>query len=420
MEGVLHVEPIVRYVKPPLTIGYTDYIYYGEKPVGEDEDSLGDPAVFMQLGCPLESVDMGSNNTVIPLVKTIECMSDPDRNRGMIYLESIHYLKDSKFLIPVRTKIHSGRSEGLRISHIPSLNFARYELSGDGRKVNDVRCEMISSLVDHDRHFVENHRHPINEWIKDDLVNTLETSPVTDIRFDTKRLYRTIDAFVDEVRRVPYEMGDTHLKRVLNKISVENETIPVSYFSEDVICRPVSSIRHRLLPVDCNFKSFGRLPIENIPNLEVNPLQFQDILGIIDRLALTDCNVDVVVQVDNSISFIKNHIAVNRLAVFSDNDLTAFSQETLLYDIVNERTLQIILEKFSKHHSAVSGNGEMLDILNTEPIKLKIIKTINDEALILLYRFNSKSTDSPLCGVYFDIAVQSLAPLTIIPESKLY
>lgn len=442
METILHVEPIVRRVSPPLTIGHRDYMYYGNKaPVSEDfkyevgknflgesevfpmeveQDNLGEPAVFMPLGFPVEGVDLGSTKTHVPLIKTIECMPDPDRRSGLIYLESIHYFKDSKYLIPIRSKIHSGRSEGVRFTHLPSLNFVRQDLTGDTRLVNDVRSEIISGLVENDRHFVENHRHPINEWIKHDMLHTLETSSVTDIRFDTKRLSGILDSFVDEVSRVPYEMSQYHLKRVLNRVSIENETIPSAYFSGDVIHKTLMDVKHRMVPSQHDFRSFGRLPIENIPNLEYNPFAFQDVLAILDNSPLTDCNLDVIVQTDNTIVHIDNHVSVNRLGVFKDNDLGAFSPETLCDDFLDEYALLMIIEKFHSHHPAVKNDEELRHILNAEPVKLKIIKTINDEALILLFRYNSSGRDKPLCGVYFDIALQSLAPLTIIPETKLY
>lgn len=435
MGGILHVEPIMRRIKPPLTIGHTDFITYGSK-IPEDDNSklhktlsdeldfrtpqcydddelLGDSAVFMQLGSPLETIDFGSNAACVPLVKTIECMSD-DTSDKLIYTESVHYLKDQKFLIPLRTKIHTGRSEGLRVSHLPSLNYARKDLSGDTRTVNEVRSEIVSELVEKDKYFVRNYRHPVINWIKDDLVNNLSTSPITDIRFDTERLNQTIYNFIDDVERVPHEMNSHHLRRVMSKISLEGETIPSSYFSDDVLHRTLLDIKQRIVPNSFNFRSCGRLPIDNIPNLEYNPQAFQSILGKIDRLSLTDYNVDVIVEANDRISFIKDHVAVDRFSeiydrsVFTPNEVS--SNET---DIVNEQTLRQLLDNFRKYHSAVKDNDELQSILCLEPVKIKIIKTMADEALILVYRFNSTSKDDPLCGVYFDIALQSLAPLTI-------
>jgi hypothetical protein len=386
----------------------------------EEHDNLGEPAVFVPLGFPVEGVDLGSTRSYIPLIKTIECMPDLERRTGMIYFESVYYFKDSKYLIPIRSKIQSGRSEGLCITHLPSLNYVRQDLTGDSRKVNDAKGEIISSLVDSDRRFVDNHRHPINEWIKHDMLHTLETSTVTDIRFDTKRLGGFLDSFVDETQRVPYEMSQHHLKRVLNSVSIENETIPSSYFSTDVISKSMLGVKHRMIPSHHDFKSLGRLPVESIPNLEYNPFAFQDVLAILDNSPVTDCNIDVIVQTDNTIIHLDNHLTVNRLGLFKDNEIGAFSSDTLLDSFLNDYVLLMIIEKFHAYHSAVKNDDELRHILNAEPVKLKIIKTINDEALILLFRYNSSGRDRPLCGVYFDIALQSLAPLTIIPETKLY
>jgi hypothetical protein len=411
MEGVLHVEPIMRRINPPLTIGHTEGITFGKKLTeNEEDDALGDPAVFMQLGSPLETVDLGSTQTCIPLVKTIEYMTDDSSTNGFVYSESIHYLKDQKYLIPLRTKIQSGRSEGLRIAHLPSLNFARTEISGNPENVCEVRSEIVSELVDKDKYFLRNKR-PVVDWLREELVHTLASSSITDIRFDTERLNQDIYNFIDEVERVPHEMNTHHLKRVMSKISLEGETIPVSFFSNDIIHKSILEVKQRVVPNSFNFKSVGRLPIDRIPNLEYNPLAFQGILGKLDRLSLTDYNIDVIVDIDHSISFVKEHVAVDRFADFSENSGSLLG---LSYnDIVNEETLRQLLDRFSLYHSAVKGNDELMNILQTEPIKIKIIKTMSDEALILLYRYNSTSKDDPLCGVYFDIALQSLAPLTV-------
>lgn len=414
MEGILHVEPIIRQINPPLTIGHTEGITFGSKiPESDEDEVLGEPAVFMQLGSPLETVDYGSRQSHIPLVKTIECIADDSSPDGFVYLESVHYFKDHKFLIPLRTKIQSGRSEGLRISHIPSLNFARKEISGEFDPVQEVRSEIVSELVDKDKYFIRN-RKPIVEWIKEELVHTLSSSSITDIRFDTERLNHDIYNFIDEVERVPHEMNTHHLKKIFSKISLEGETVPVSYFSNDIIYNSILDVRQRIVPNNFNFKFSGRLPIDRIPNLEHNPLAFQGILGKLDRLSLTDYNVDVIVETDNSVSFIKDHVAFDRFGEFATSTFNIrpnfCSSER---DIVSEDTLRILLDRFSRYHTAVKDNEELLTILRTEPIKLKIIKTISDEALILLYRYNSTSKDDPLCGVYFDIALQSLAPLTV-------
>ena len=94
-----------------------------------------------------------------------------------------------------------------------------------------------------------------------------------------------------------------------------------------------------------------------------------------------------------------------------------FSQESLLSLILNDITLGMILKKFAYEHKYVDENTR--DIILHQPVKLKIIKTMTDEALILLYRYDSSKKEPPLLGVYFDIALASLAPLTILPELTL-
>lgn len=415
MESVLHIEPIIRSIKTPLTVGHTEYLSFGDKSLGEDEDYVGSPAAILRLGCPLESIDVGSVNNHVPLVKTIEYMPDPDRSSGFVYLETVHYFKDLKYLIPIRTKIHSGTSSGMRVSHLPSLDFARKDISGDQRGIKDPRAEIITDLLYHDAHFKNNPRHPMIDWIRDDLVSHLSRTPVTDIKFDSDRVGWMISDYIDEVKRTPYDLNSHHLKRVMNKIGIEHETFPLSYFSPDVLYHQMADVRRRVLPHNLNFKSYGRIPVEKIPRIDYNPFGFQPILTIIDRLPLTDCNIDVIVNVDNSIGFVHEHIVQNRLAIFADNDLGSFSAESLLAELLDEATLKLILGKFLKYHSAM--NDDLKDLINSQPIKLKFIKTITDEALILLYGHDTTSNAEPLCGVYFDIALQSLAPLSIVPES---
>lgn len=417
MESVLHIEPIIRRTTAPLSIGHTDYIWYGEKNIGEDDDPMGTFAASTRLGCPLEEVDHGSTRSHVPLVKTIEYMPDFHRNAGHVYIETVHYFKDMKYLIPVRTKIHSGFSQGLRIAHLPSLNYARQELGGLGWSVCDSRSEIVTELLNNDAYFENRSNHPVMDWIRDDLTNILSTSTITDIRFDTDRLDRMIHRYRQQVQATPHEMSAHHLKDILSIISLENETFPTEYISQDVIARPIWDVKRRLQPHTLDLASRGRIPVEKLPRIEYNPFYFQPVLGLIDRSPLTDFNIDVIIQADNSISFIHDHVATNRLSAFVDNDLGAFTTETLISDLVNEETLRGILKRFLKYHTGI--DEEIRSILCTQPVKMKLMKTIADEALILLYKHNSSSADDPLCGVYFDIALQSLAPLTIIPEINL-
>jgi len=415
MECVLHVQPIVRRINVPITIGHTEYLFYGEHPEEEGENPVGDTAACTRLGCPLEDIDCGQKRSNISLVKTFEFMPDLTRRSGNVYMDTIHYFKDQKYLIPLTTKIHSGLSNGLRVSHLPSLNFIRKDLTGLDHRVCESRSELVSELLKNDSHFLKNKNHPVTDWVRDDLIYALSSSQITDTQFDINKFLSMIRAYMSRIKSTPHELTRYHLQSVLDVIGLEQETIPVSYVSSDVLAKPVLDVRRLLVPHEVDLRSHGKINVDNLPMIDYNPKGFAPIMVLLDDLPVTDLNIDVVVEPDGSISFVHEHIVMNRLGEFDDNDIGMYAPESLVEDLIAEDVLQDILKRFVKHHSSI--DDDLRNIICTEPIKIKIIKTIEDESLILLYRYNSKSGDDPLCGVHFDIALESLAPLSIIPET---
>lgn len=414
MESVLHISSISRPIEAPISIGHTEYLHYGEHDSDHD-DPKGISAATMRLGYPLEMVDSGSTNTQIPLVKTIESMPDPSRPSGNIYLETIHYFKDQKHLIPIRTKMQSGPSQGLRITHLPSLAFARSHLSGDSRRPVSARSEIIPGLLEHDTYFTKNKNHPIVDWVSHEMNQFISDTPISDISFSGRDIGLVAQKFASQVKSTPYEINSHHIKDVVSTISLNKQVLPLSYHSQDVLHKTVAEAKLRVAPHNLDLRCYGRIPVENIPRLAKNTYGFERVLDLIDRVPLTDFNLDLVVGTDCSVQFFHENLAVNRLAMFADNELGSFSSESLLCDLLDPDSLKTILHCFLYFHPHLTE--EVKDILTTQPVKLKLIKTLNDEAIILLYRHNARSDEEPLCGAYFDIAIQSLAPLSIMPQA---
>jgi hypothetical protein len=89
-------------------------------------------------------------------------------------------------------------------------------------------------------------------------------------------------------------------------------------------------------------------------------------------------------------------------------------ERNILRDYLSENVVNDILQKFVYYHSDITA--EIQDIIKFGSVKMKIIKTITDEAIVLVYRGSSPADEPPLCGVYFDIAHLSLAPMSIMRE----
>lgn len=414
MESVLHIQPISREVERPLNIGHRDYISVGELSFKDEEEPLGEHAVQMLVGSPVDALDCGSQRTHIPLYKSFECMPDLGRPGKQVYLETIHYLKDQKYFIPVRTKIQSGTSQGMRLSNLPSINFIRQDISGDQVGVYDNRSTIISELLDRDGKLQSISHRPIIEWVKNDLIPYLDGSFITEVNFDVVNIERKIEALRSLLISTPSEINTYHLRDVKRLIDVESLTHPVQLYSKDVIAHSINDIERLCVPHGLDLKSHGKLNIGSICRLEYNPRSFQRICDIIDNVPLTDLNIDLISELDGSISFYHEHFAVHRLANLEDHDIGAWNSESLLEDLLNPTTLREIRKLFLLNHTQLSDLSH--HVLSHYPVKIKIVKTIEDEAAIILYESNSSSKAEPLCGVYFDIALQSIAPVTISPS----
>lgn len=279
----------------------------------------------------------------------------------------------------------------------------------------EVRSSIVTNLLEHDSYFVKNHNSPVMDWLKNDLTNHLNSSQITDSEFSGKRLERMAYRFRNMVEATPHDVNQAHLKDLLRTIDLERHVYPTSLYSQDVISHPIKDVRRFMIFNPFDLSSQGKIPIHKIPCMLQDPPAFKDIADIFDTIPLTDFNVDVIFSVDNQILFRHDHVALHRMAAFKDHNIGAFSTESLLSSLVNEDTLTAILKLFVQHHHLLDDDTRM--ILNTQPIKIKLMKTIEDEACVILFKYNSSSKDDPLCGVHFDIALQALAPITVMPAA---
>lgn len=424
MESVLHIEPIVRHTQAPFSIGHSDYIFYGEQ-LTTDGENVGTPTTNLRLGCPLkvadirlgcplETPDFGSTLTQIPLVKTIECTPDLSRDEGFVYSETLHYVKDRKYLIPFRSKLRSGLGQNLRISHLPSLNVIRKDLIGMSNTICDPRSEIVSDILLRDEIFHKYPNHPLKDWITEELTPSLSRKTTNELSFDTSDISSMINRYIHQVHRTPYELNYHFLKDLTSIVAAESSLVPTRFLSEDYVCRHLTDFRNSLIPHELNLRSLGRIKVESLHRIEYNPFEFKQVCEIFDNIPLTDFNADFVLNPENDIVFYHEHIAIDRLGLFADNDAGLYTAKTIIDDYFSSEVLNDILKLFLYYHNGITE--EIENIIYNSAVKIKIIKTITDEAAVFLYDVDNRPGDPPLCGVYFDIALLSLAPMSIMLE----
>lgn len=418
MESILHLQPMVRAVLKPLTIGHKEYISLGEKTFEGEEDPLGEHASQLRVGSPLEeNVDYGSKRSHIPLLKTLQFSTDSE-NGGHVFLETVHYIQDEKYLVPLRSKIMSGRSKGIRIAHLPSLNHIRWDICGPTPSVSETRSFIVEELLDHDSGFEQLRKYPIMDWLRDEFVSHLSTSNVTDVDFDARRLELVAHRFRNQVCDLPFDLSPRILKTLGRALSLEHECYPTAYYSNKAIGHSIKDLTRFIIPPEAPFENDGPIETNAIPGLIYHPASFSAVANLIDNIPLSSFNVDVILSVDNEIVFYHEHQAQTWTSRYYKG-IKDIGGEDLLSPLVNDMCIAEILKLFVMSHEYVRNNADVFEYLSTRAVKMKLIKTSEDEAVILLYRYNSSSTEDPLCGVYFDLALLSLAPLTTLENPIL-
>jgi hypothetical protein len=411
MVAVLHAEPIFRNTHVPLNIGHNEDIFYGES-VDHDSENTGAKSCHLRLGCPLEAVDLGSSASQIPMVKTIEYSPDFSRDSGNVYTETLHFFKDRKTFVPFRTTIRSGLGSGLRFNHLPSLNAVRNDIVGISRGVSDPRTEFVTDILLTDEMFRRRDSTALKDWIRDDLTRTLADETTSVLTFSDDIMACRINKYIRQLHETSSELTLTSLRDIVATLSPKPTLVPSNFLSTEPLKYSLDDMRMSMVNNPYNFKSFGRIPIDRFDNIDYNPPSFKMLAELIDTIPLTDFNVDMVISQDNDVEFFHDNILTDRFNVFSDYEAGAYDPKTIFDHYVNGYTANEIIHQFIQHHSAMTD--ALRDTLEHSAVKIKLIKTITDEAAVFLYAGNSDSKEKPFCGVYFDLALQSLAPLSII------
>ncbi len=413
MESVLHAESLVRSIDPPFSIGHHDHVFYGE--AEGDDDERGWAISHLKLGSPLQTPDLGSQRNQISLVKTIGYYPDLSREDGNIYTETLHYAdSERKLLIPYRSKVRSGFNQTQRLCHLPSLNLIRSLLNFEVAPVGDAHAAIVNDLLLQEKLFEKRNNKYLKSWIMEDLGVYLDHKNYNNLSFNTADFSKTVKKFSDYIHQTPYEFSLQNLKSISQLFNSDTYLIPPHYFDDNPLYFNRDLLYSRLVNCPVDLKSYGRLVVESLSQIERNPYWAQNIADTLDSLLLTDMNIDLIVSTDNEIDFYFEHLAINRFCQFEDSNLRHYKAEDVIKDRFDGYLFNDFLKNVVEKHEMIGD--DIREIIVNEPIKLKLLKTLSDEAAILLYRCQTRSMEKPLCGVYFDLATASLAPLSIVPK----
>ena len=413
MEAVLHIEKIEREVDFPLSFGDTDYLYYGESnnDDGMDEDAY---TAEMRVGHPMTMADVGSTLSVIPMVKTFGVSKALDRNAPPLLTETTHVLADDKYLIPFKSKVHVGTTHAVRLSHLPGLRHIRNKIIGYEPRPQDPMGDIMEDLMTTDVRFQKKKAHPVMEWARDDLSHILANQAACPFGFAAKLFDDRITQFSNAILDVPYDLQRHNMRDVGRSILLQGENTPVDFCIPDVVSYSISTLRAGAIRGGDDLQSHGPLNVNHVPKMVRNPSYFNRVVEFFDQLPLTDINVDLLVTPRGEISLFHVNVAVNRMSWYSSEYPDRGIGEELLRGSLDSNTIRKIVKSIATFHPMLSHSES--ELLVNHGVKLKIIKTIMDELTILIYPYQSDEKADPICGVYFDISLLSLAPLSIVPS----
>jgi hypothetical protein len=368
----------------------------------------------MCVGEPLDTPEAGRHTQLqLPLVKTIGRTPDFTRDTGSLYVESIHYVHNNH-LIPFRSKVRSGLGASVRFTHLPSLNLSRSLITGFNHPVIDPRADIITDMMLRDNHFHKRPNMPLREWITEELTPKLAHQQWNEMTFDVGGINQMIARYKEQIHRTHSELTQRSLGDIAKSVVGDFSMVLPQYTVNEPIQRHRLDFANRLVPCPIDFKSYGELRFDNFSGdkMEYNPFTFQSFCDLLDAIPLSDFNVDVIVDTEGEIRHYIEHLAHDRIGMFQDNDTGIYAPTTLLKEYFDRMAMNDLLRTFAETHGGVTP--EIEDVLSAEPVKIKLMKTITDEAAILVYRYDSGSDAELLCGVYFDIAAQSLSPMSIM------
>ncbi len=415
MESILHIEPLTAEIKDEESVGETECVFYGSGELEEDDD-VGRLASYIRLGAPLETIPVGLVSIPVRLAKSFELYPDLTGRYRNVFTETIHFINKGQF-VPIRTSVRVGPGETLKYTHIPSLDFARSSIAGSFPSalpyyVRDPLSEMIDGIVKNDRSLKRKCRHPFVEWVNDDLHHLLSKQTTAISKFNGSHLVDKVTRFKNHVMDAPCtDMSSRYISDVIKNLLDGREYIPLWYQTDNPIRRTFDDFRIKTINHSGDFRSLGDISFIDKSSIITNPKKFLKTLNYLDSLPFTDLNIDIVFA-DGEISKVYTHIALDRISNFAfDWD----QKESCVADMTHHLYVEDILEILREFVDYLQGRNEVIDRLILEPLKIKIVKTIKDQVAFLIYHYNSGPEDSPLCGVYFNIPLLSLAPITLIP-----
>lgn len=407
MDTYLHIEPMHRVVNGPLSAGSTNFISFGER------DLENDGYAGIVVGAPLTSIDSGAHCSQIPLMKSFEITNGSKRDDERVITETISFLTKDMSLLPVRTKIHTGSSEGNRICHTPSLNRVRELIVGMAFPVIPVNTEVVDILLNDDVQFQAMRDSQVAEWMRYDLMARLVRCPIGHVDFDGYATKKMVFEFANTACDIAGDMSIMQARELEGILNPESAAIPLRYADAHPIETRLALTNVGRISTGGDFKLADPLRIDHLPNIDRNPTAFRQILSLIDTLPLTDLNIDLVVGNDDDVLAVYANCVANRVRDYISGTSSAETAKLLMANLVNAPVVHEIMEKFATSHSSCSDD-KIYHQISLRPIKLKIIKTIRDEILILLYAIDSTAKDLPICGVYYDIAIESLASMGLM------
>lgn len=408
MEIVLHAQKITRELNAPVHVGDEDYMFFGSKAEGEDD--IIHPSQI-RLGSPLCEEFGSSHRDHIPMLKTFGFGPDFSEKGGRLYTETVHLITPTRDIIPFRTKIQSGPMKGTRISHLPNLNYIRNQFNLLTPPVRSPTPRIVDDLVESDDVFTSRTKHPIVEWIKEDLIDDIEALPSAELSFSDSPISYRIGKFLNSVEGSSYhDMNKRTLTNVANTIVPNPMGLPIMFQQREVAYNRLGNLIKSNRSNDYNLDSYGNITTPDISSILRNPRGFGDVLEFLDSLPFSDVNVDVVMN-GREILLFHSSFMVNRYSTDArptTGELSEWHPDRFWFD---HACLKKVVTRFIKRFSWDKPN--LVDYIQTHPIKLKIVKTISDEAVVFIYEAASGENAEPLCGAYFDIALMSLAPFSV-------
>jgi hypothetical protein len=401
-------------------------------PVGHEE--VGFSTIGDRLNLPVAEVpthdrydDEGDNQSIVmsvgdPLAiridhphKILKTMGISSKGGKDSLTSTLHYIFDEKTVVPYRTKIETGPQAGNVVTHMPNLNYIRSAVFG----ASGISTDCTSAIVEEVVKIQQTGRRSSfsGEWAEENLIPIVERCPSTRLDFGSRWFLDFGDGLIEEMDKVDgYSFGGSDADRLVDMVIPPMKYLPTAFSSYTENAAPMN----HLWPLYYrNFSEWNNgTPIE-IPNLPpkarfmTNPTGFPSTLNFLDRLPFTDVNVDILMTVEKVHHFVNSGI-YNRYSGYSLRNLGNIEYDEQLELLFPIDVLRWVVMEFSR---SPGFHWQVAYEIETRPIKMKIVKTIGEEASVFIYDYASDEKAAPICGAYFDISLVSLAPTSIMDPS---